>query len=278
MHATTNTAVDVEPRSRGRLLENRRALVTGASGGIGADFARELAKLGCNLVLVARSGERLRQLADQLAREHGVGVDVVAIDLAAPGAAVRLHEQTSAARLDIDVLVNNAGLGLYGAFAEQSYDRIREMLQLNVIVLTELTRLYLPAMRARNFGRIVQVGSIASHIPGPLYAAYTASKVYVLSFGESLWQELRGTGVSCTVVCPGMTKTNFFDVAGHHENSLYKRMSMMRSRDVARIGIQAALKRKNSVVTGFFNKVQVFAGHFMPRRVMYFVARLTMKL
>lgn len=275
---TTATVAVERQTTAGRKLEHRRALVTGASAGIGADFARELATLGCNLVLVARSHDRLRALATELARDHGVKVDVVAMDLVEPGAAERLHKQVTAAGLDVDVLVNNAGLGLYGAFVDQSPDKIREMLQLNVMALTELTRLFLPQMRARGFGRVVQVGSIASHIPGPLYAAYTASKVYVLSLGESLNQELKGTGVTCTVVCPGMTATSFFDVAGHREDSFYKRLIMMRSRDVARIGIAAALKGRTSVVTGFANKLQVIGSWFISRRLAYLAARLTMKL
>lgn len=277
MQATT-TVIEKRTNSAPRLLENRRALVTGASAGIGADFARQLAALGCHLVLVARTENRLRELAAEITRDHGVGVEVIAEDLSDPQAPARLFGRVTAAGLDVDILVNNAGIGMYGDFAAQDLGRIKEMLQLNVMSLTDLTHLFLPQMRARKFGRIIQVGSIASFMAGPGYGAYSASKMYVLGLGQSLNEELRGTGVSCTVVCPGMTKTNFFDVAGHKESSMYMRMVMMRSRDVARIGIAGALKGKSRVVTGLINRAQIFAQHFIPNRIMYHVARMIMEL
>lgn len=261
-----------------KILQNKRALVTGASFGIGADFARQLAQHGCNLVLVARNEARLRELAAEITSAHGVDVDIVVMDLSAPGVAEQLAKQTSERGLDVDILVNNAGLGLYGEFGEHPLDKIQEMLHLNVITLTELTRLYLPQMRQRRFGRVIQVGSIASYMAGPLYAAYSASKAYVLSLGQSLNNELRGTGVSCTVVCPGVTATNFFDAAGQPEASLYQRMILMRSDDVARIGLNAALKGRSSVVTGFLNKAQVFVQMLWPRWLAYFVASRVVKV
>jgi short-subunit dehydrogenase len=274
----TATASTTTVKPGAGLLQNRRALVTGASTGIGADFARRLAQLGCNLILVARGESKMRELAAEITRAYPVAVDVFALDLAEPRAADRLYQQVTAAGLDVDVLVNNAGLGLYGDFADQPLDKIREMLQVNIFTLTDLTRLFVPQMRARRFGRIIEVGSIASFMPGPGYGAYSASKAYVLSLGESLNLELKGTGVSCTVVCPGMTQTNFFDVAGHTEKSLYKRLVMMRSHDVARIGIDRALKGKSKVVTGWHNWFQVFGSHFLPNRIGYLIAQLMMKL
>ncbi len=259
-------------------LQSRRALVTGASYGIGADFARDLAARGCNLVLVARNEARLLELAAEITAKHAVQIDFVVVDLAEPRAAERLFEQVSARGLEIDVLVNNAGVGLHGVFGEQSLDRIQEMLRLNIMTLTALTHLFLPKMRERRFGRIVQIGSIASYLAGPLYAAYSASKAYVLSFGESLNEELRGTGVSCTVVCPGMTATNFFEAAGDDKPSLYQRLVSMSSRDVARIGVRAALQGRSSVVTGLLNKIQVLGQMLMPRRLAYFIASQFVKV
>jgi short-subunit dehydrogenase len=260
-------------------LAGRRALVTGASIGIGADFARQLAARGCNLVIASRTEARLRALADELVAQYGVAVEVIAIDLAAPGAGQRLFEDVRARGLDIDVLVNNAGLGMYGGFADQSLEQIRGMLRLNIDTLTDLTHLFLPGMRQRGFGIILQVGSIASFMPGPLYAAYSGSKAYVLSLGEALNQELKGSGVSCTVLCPGVTATEFFNAAGQNNRySFYQRLVMMPSNEVARIGIEAALRGKASVVPGLVNKLQVFGLRLSPRWFSRWSAHQAMKL
>jgi uncharacterized protein len=261
------------------ILKDHLALVTGASNGIGAEFARQLAALGCNLVLVARSADALNTLAQKIRTQHGVAVSVITLDLAAPGAGPVLFQEVSGRGLHVDVLVNNAGIGLYGEFQGQSLDQIHQMLRLNIDTLTDLTHLFLPAMRARRRGIIIQVGSLASFMPGPLYAAYSASKAYVLSLGESLNRELKGSGVSCTVVCPGVTATSFFDAAGQNNRyTLYQRLVIMQAEDVARIGLQAALKGKPSILTGFLNKLQVFAFRFTPRAWATFMAYHGMKL
>lgn len=261
------------------ILKDHLALVTGASNGIGAEFARQLAALGCNLVLVARSADALNTLAQRIRAQHGVAVSVITLDLAAPGAGPALFEEVSERGLQVDVLVNNAGMGLYGEFQGRSLDQIHQMLRLNIDTLTDLTHLFLPAMRARRRGIIIQVGSLASFMPGPLYAAYSASKAYVLSLGESLNRELKGSGVSCTVVCPGVTATSFFDAAGQNNRyTLYQRLVIMQAEDVARIGLQAALKGKPSILTGFLNKLQVFAFRFTPRAWATFMAYHGMKL
>lgn len=262
-------------------LKGKCALITGASIGIGADFARQLAALGCDLVIVSRTEARLRELAADITKQYGVAVEVMAMDLAEPGVGVgeRLHREVSARGLDIDILVNNAGLGLYGEFADQQLSQIRGMLRLNIDTLTDLTHLFLPAMVDRRFGIILQVGSIASFMPGPLYAAYSASKAYVLSLGESLNRELKGSGVSCTVLCPGVTATEFFNAAGQGSKyTLYQRLVMMRSAEVARIGIDAALRGKPSVLPGFVNKLQVFGLRISPRWFATFMAYHAMRL
>lgn len=260
-------------------LKGKRALVTGASIGIGADFARQLAALGCDLVIVSRTEVRLRELAADITAQHGVAVEVIAMDLAEPGVGERLHREVSTRGLDIDILVNNAGLGLYGEFAGQQLSQIRGMLRLNIDTLTDLTHLFLPAMLERRFGIILQVGSIASFMPGPLYAAYSASKAYVLSLGESLNREIKGTGVSCTVLCPGVTATEFFSAAGQgNKYTLYQRLVMMPPAEVARIGIDAALRGKPSVTPGFVNKLQVFGLRITPRGLATFMAYHAMRM
>lgn len=260
-------------------LKGKCALITGASIGIGADFARQFAALGCDLVIVSRTEARLRVLAADITARHGVAVEVIAMDLGEPGVGQRLYDEVRARGLDIDILVNNAGLGLYGDFAGQSLAQIRGMLRLNIDTLTDLTHLFLPAMLERRFGIILQVGSIASFMPGPLYAAYSASKAYVLSLGESLNRELKGTGVSCTVLCPGVTATDFFNAAGQADKyTLYQRLVMMRSDDVARTGIAAAMRGKPSVLPGFVNKLQVFGLRLTPRWFATFMAYQAMRL
>lgn len=260
-------------------LNNRTALITGASIGIGAEFSRQLAAMGCNLILVARSAATLEQLADEIRRRYPVQVTTLTADLAQPGAGEALFRDISGRNLAVDILVNNAGIGLYGEFANQSLEPIRSMLRLNIDTLTDLTHLFLPAMRTRRFGIIILVGSLASYMPGPLYAAYSASKAYVLSLGESLNRELKGSGVSCTVVCPGVTATSFFDAAGQNNRyTLYQRLVIMQAADVARIGLSAALKGKQSVLTGFLNKLQVFVLRFTPRPWATFMAYHGMKL
>lgn len=244
-----------------------RALVTGASSGIGAEFARCLAAQGKDLILVARREDTLDALAQTLRTEHGVTVSVIACDLSATDAADQLFARTHDAGLHVDLLVNNAGFGIHGHFSGQDPDALTRMLQLNVSTLTRLTRLYLTPMIEQGQGQVIQVGSVGSFQPGPLFAAYAATKAYVLSFGEAINFELRGTGVTCTVVCPGVTRTEFLDAAGQNQKlSLYQKLFMMDAPDVARIGLRAAERGRPVVVTGALNKVQIFCLRLVSRR------------
>src|SRR5512134_3252055 len=186
-------------------LRGRWALVTGASSGIGADFARELAARGMHLVLVARREERLRALAEELERAHGVRTRVIAADLAKPDAPRALHERLRGEGVAVDVLVNNAGFGVYGAFLDVPWEREREMIELDVVALLHLTKLFARDMRERGFGRVLEVASIGAFQPSPTYAAYSAAKAFVQSFGEALACELRGSGVTVTTISPGVT-------------------------------------------------------------------------
>jgi short-subunit dehydrogenase len=246
------------------LLKNRTALVTGASSGLGVDFARELARLGCNLLLVARREDQLNQVAAGIAKQHGVRARPVPLDLALPDAPQQLYDQLRADGESVDVLVNNAGFAYYGEFASVSWEREKAMLDLDILALTHLTKLFLQDMLARNFGYILLVSSIGAYQPSPTYATYSAAKSFVLNFGEALHFELRRSGVGCTVVSPGVTATEFLKVAGQKPTA-YQRMAMMKSADVARIGVRSMLARKASVVPGWLNALSVWSNRLLPR-------------
>lgn len=237
------------------------ALVTGASSGLGVDFAKELARRGCSLVLVARREAELQALAAEIRAAHPVQVDVVAMDLGAPGAPERLH---AAVARPVDILVNNAGFGLYGKFVDIDLERERAMLELDVVALVGLSKLFVRDMVARGRGCVLQVASIGAYQPSPLYASYSAAKAFVLSFGEALAHELRGTGVSCTVVSPGVTRTAFLEVAGQAPNA-FQKATMMESPEVARIGIDAMVAGRSSVVTGLLNAFNCWLMSMLPR-------------
>jgi short-subunit dehydrogenase len=243
------------------------ALVTGASRGIGAALARELARHGHDLVLSARSVEPMHSLADEL-RRIGAATTVIASDLAQPGAATQLAQELDKRGLPIEVLINNAGLGGLGRFDRVDPARVGEMLQVNILALTELTRLLLPGMVARGRGRIMLVGSVAGFQPGPGMAVYFASKAYVLSLGEALAHELRGTGVTVTTLCPGATATDFFAVAGARNAVIARRRHRMMPADrVARIGYRALAAGRRVVIAGAANRLAAFAGRHAPRGV-----------
>lgn len=260
------------------MQENRSrplALVTGASSGIGAELARELVRHGHDLVLTARRTPELEALATEL-RLLGASVMVMPKDLALPGAARELVQEIESRAIRIDVLINNAGFGDAGAFAREDPDRIETMLQLNVVSLTALTRAFLPGMVARGRGRVMLVSSTAAFVPGPNMAVYCASKAYVLSLGEALARELRGTGVTLTTLCPGATLSGFAAEAGAESLPLYssKLVPKMSSASVARAGYDAMMGGKPVLVTGIMNKFVAFSGRVFPRAVVFPVARL----
>jgi hypothetical protein len=240
------------------------ALVTGASFGIGAALARELAHHGHDLVLAARSLEPMHALAAEL-RDLGAAATVIAADLAQPGAAAALVQEIADRRLAIDVLVNNAGLGAAGRFDRCDPVRLSEVLQVNIVALSELTRLLLPDMVARRRGRIMLVASTAAFQPGPGMAAYFASKAFVLSLGEALAYELRGTGVSVTTLCPGATATRFFAVAGAEHSLMARHLRrMMRAEDVARLGYDGLAAGRRVVIAGIVNCLIALGGRYAP--------------
>ncbi|HEY0601788.1 MAG TPA: SDR family oxidoreductase [Herpetosiphonaceae bacterium] len=252
-------------------LRGRTALVTGASSGLGVDFARHLAARGCNLILVARRENQLRAVQEEIRRRYGVDVQIIPMDLATDDAPQALYDQIKAAGKQVDVLINNAGYGLYGQFTEIEWEREKNMLELDIITLMHLTKLFVKDMVARNFGFILLVSSIGAYQPSPLYASYSAAKSFVLNFGEALSYELRKTNVRCTVISPGITATEFLKVSGQ-QASLYQRLAMMKSEDVTRIGIESMLKGKPSVVPGRLNTLSVWSNRLLPRRLSAAVA------
>lgn len=253
----------------------RTALITGASGGIGLEFARLLAADDHNLGLVGRNRERLHSVADELSRPTKTEIRCTSTDLSEPGAAKGLWSELQAANLSIDILINNAGVGMYGTFDEHHPEQPSRMLQLNMVALTDLTRLALPGMRQRRWGQILNVASIASYQPGaPWMAAYYASKAYVLSLSKALARELAGTGVSVTALVPGPTETSFDQAAGASDHLLYLRLPKSSAADVARAGYRGMKKGTTVVIPGLLTKVLALAGEIPPRRIALEVNRL----
>lgn len=248
------------------------ALVTGASSGIGLDLARLFAADGYNLILVARSADRLGEIAEALQAKHKIGAIAVPIDLADPAAPEELHRVLEEQGFPVDVLVNNAGFGTHGPFAGAELAAELQMLQVNVVALTQLTRLFLPNMLMNRRGRILNVASTAAFQPGPLMSVYYASKAYVLSFTEAIAAELQGSGVTVTALCPGPTDTAFQKRAGVEMTALF-RANAMTSESVARIGYQGMLKGKRLVVPGFKNKALATAVRFTPRKLVTAIAK-----
>jgi hypothetical protein len=250
----------------------KTALITGASFGIGLELARIFAREGYDLVLVARSADKLRQLASELEKAHGTRSLILAVDLTDPGAPGYILDQTSRANILINVLVNNAGFGQYGLFVESDLEECLRQIQLNVTTLTHLTRLYLPGMIGRQEGRILNVASTAAFQPGPLMAVYFATKAYVLHFSEALANELAGTGVTVTCLCPGATRTEFHKRAKATEVKLLK-MGSMDAATVAEDGYRALMAGKPVVISGFKNWLLAQSVRFSPRRLVTAIAR-----
>jgi short-subunit dehydrogenase len=240
------------------------ALITGASSGIGRALARAFARDGYGLVLVARRGAVLEELAAELSRDHGVTVRVMAIDLGEPQAAMRLFADLQEAGVIVDVLVNNAGFGMQGAFAALPIDRQLQMIHLNVTALTALTRLLLPSMLERSRGGVLNIGSTAGFQPGPFMAVYYATKAYVISFTEALADELSGSGLRVSCLAPGPTATPFAAEAGAAESRLFQGDKMSVD-DVARIGYEGWRDGKFLVIAGRRNWWRAAAVRILPR-------------
>ena len=239
-------------------------LITGASSGIGLELARCFAADKSNLILVARSHDALEKLAEELRREHKISVHVLCADLAKPESPSEIFSDLQGRGITVDVLVNNAGFGLHGGFTDLPLRRQLEMIQVNIAALVELTGLFLPGMVERNRGGIFNVGSVAGFVPGPQMAVYYATKAFVMSFSEALHEELRGTGVTVTNLCPGPTESNFFKVARSHHVRVAQAKKMSAA-EVARIGHADFRRGKPFSLPGMINKLMSVAPRLLPK-------------
>lgn len=258
-------------------MKTEYAIVTGASSGIGYDFSKQLAKKGYHLILVARRTDRLEILKQEIAQTStDLDIHVLSLDLSKKEAPEQLRQYTLQHKLNVTVLINNAGFGLNGDFLETNIDKTIEMMQLNMITLTQLTYLFGKEMKNNKHGYILQVASIGAFQPSPYFAAYSATKAYVMLFAEALDYELKNSGVSVTTLYPGATKTEFFDVANAKVNSIVKN-TLKSSEEVARIGLEAMFNRQRSVVPGTINKLTAFLTQLSPRKLTTWAAANIMK-
>ena len=254
---------------------NQTALVTGASSGIGYELAKLFAQDGCRLVLVARNEQALIDLAEELQAKHGISTKILAKDLSKSGAASEIFAELQRESIHVDILVNNAGLGTHGFFSETDPDWLLEVMQVNMAAITHLTRLFLTGMLQRKSGKIFNIASTAGFQPGPLMAVYYATKAYVLSLSEALANELRGTGVTVSVLCPGPTRTGFQARADMEDSGLIsgKILKVMDAATVARIGYRGMMKNKTIVIPGLLNKIGVFSVRLGPRKLVAQIVR-----
>ncbi|NET41908.1 SDR family oxidoreductase [Okeania sp. SIO2B3] len=248
----------------------KTALITGASSGIGEIFAKELASRKTNLVLVARSEDKLQQLANQLQSQYQIQADVIIQDLTAPAATNSIFETVFQKGLNIDLLVNNAGFGDYGNFTERTLEKQVNMIQLNITALVELTHLFLPRMQQNKSGAIINVSSIGGFQPLPYMSVYGATKAFVLSFSEALWAENQDSGVKILALCPGPTESEFFQRAEFPKSVGGASMSKLTpTEEVVKDALQALEKNQSNAVTGgFLNQVIVNASRFFPRETL----------
>lgn len=253
------------------------ALITGASSGIGKELAIQFAKKGIDLVLVARSEQKMIELAEGIKTLYKVKVDLLIKNLTIPEASKEVYDWCMENKLMPDYLINNAGFGHLQAFHESTWERQSGMIQLNVYALVYLTHLFLPAMLARKSGRILNVASTAAFQPGPFFTVYFASKSFVLNFSQGLSAELQGTGLSVTTLCPGPTQSEFAAVSNADKTNLFKNRSIPTSEDVAVYAIHSMLKGKRLAIHGWLNRLTVGVIRFTPRQLVLLVARYLVK-
>ncbi len=254
----------------------KTVLITGASSGIGYELAKVFAAKGHNLVLVARQKDKLQELAALLESTCRVSCKVLPRDLSEPSAARDIFDTLARESVPVDVLVNNAGFGCYGFFKETDLERESEMIRLNILSLTQLTKYFLKPMLTKGWGRILQVASTAAFQPGPTMAVYYATKAYVLSFSAALANELKGTGVTVTCLCPGPTRSGFQKKAGI-EKTWIVRMTMMDAACVARAAYRALEKGQEVVIPGLLNRLGAFGAKISPRSWAASVVRVLQK-
>lgn len=249
-------------------------LITGASGGIGYEFAKLFAKMNYRLILVARNKDKLEKIANEINQQNAsVEVIIFATDLSQTENIGSLYKFTEDNNYFIDVLINNAGFGDYGYFYNTSFEKEQQMINLNITALTYLTKLYLKKMMERKSGKILNVASIASFQPGPTMAVYFATKAYVLSFTEALAQELKNTGVTITALCPGPTKTDFISSANAQNAGFFKNRGLSDANKVAQFGVKMLMKNKTIAIYGLINKIMIFSIRLLPRKTVAFIVK-----
>jgi len=253
-------------------MENT-ALITGASNGIGLELAKIFASKGANLVLVARSKSKLDDLKSELESKYKVNVLVIAKDLSAANSAQEVYEETTQKGIPIDYLINNAGFGDFGMFAETDWNKELQMINLNITTLTQFTKLYLQDMLKRSSGRIMNVASTAAFQSGPTMAIYCATKAYVLSFSEAISNEVSDKGVTVTALCPGATESGFQAAAAMDESELFKGKKLPTSKEVAEYGYQSMMKGKTVAIHGMMNYIMANSVRFTPRALVVKIAR-----
>lgn len=251
----------------------KTALITGASSGIGLELAKIHASKGDNLVLAARSFHKLEELKGELEKEYNITVHVISKDLSLPDSAKEVYSETNSLGITVDYLINNAGFGDYGMFLEADWGKIDQMIKLNILTLTHLTKLYLQDMINRRSGKIMNIASTASFQPGPLMAVYFATKAYVLSFSEAVNNEVKDTGVTITALCPGPTESGFQAAARWEESNMVKGKKLPTSAEVAMYGYNAMMKGKSVAIHGFNNKAQVLLVRLAPRAIVVKLVR-----
>jgi uncharacterized protein len=256
-------------------LEGQRALVTGASSGIGAAIARRLAREGADLVVTARRADRLTALAGELRDAFGVDVRVLPADLSDPAVPPKLFEETEGQGLPIDILVNNAGIGLYRDFIDCEWPAFEQLLRVNAVSVTHMTQLWLPKMIDRGRGHVMNIASVGAFAPTPGFAAYAATKAYVRNLTEAIDHELSGTGVRATCICPGGTYTEFMEQSGQKLKPV-SRFVMMSADRCATIAVNKMLRGRRTVITGRMNALGMFLMRFVPRVWMPTLSRWTL--
>jgi short-subunit dehydrogenase len=253
--------------------EKSVALITGASRGIGLELAKECAKHGHDVVLVARRQDALEAAAGLIEGKYGVRAIVVPADLSDAAAPSEISAAMIEQQIEVHMLINNAGFGLGGEFLETNIEREMEMIQVNATALTQLTKLFAPPMVRRRSGRIMNVASTAAFQPGPLMAVYYATKAYVLSFSEAIAEELRNTGVTVTALCPGATATDFAETAQISNTRLFQKLGVADAGDIARSGYKAMMRGDRVAIPGWRDKLMIQSERFAPRRLVTAIAR-----
>lgn len=256
---------------------SKTALITGASSGLGVEFARIHASKGENLVLVARSKNKLDAFKLELEKQFGITVYVICKDLSDQYAPKAVYDELKTQKIQIDYLINNAGFGDFGLFVESNWEKQSQMINLNITALTYLTRLFLPDMIKNKSGKILNIASTAAFQPGPTMSIYFATKAFVLSFSEAIANELMETGVTVTVLCPGATDTGFKAAASLDNSNLFKGTGIATSKEVAEFGYNSMMKGKTVVIHGFVNSLMSQSVRFSPRKLVTAIARLMLK-